>query len=383
MYRHLAILVAVVGWNLSAFAATIEIRTGAIGAGTTAKLSRSLVVAGLNRALGGGMRIDVGPHAMSLRLDTGKLPADAAEVRRAVRVFTAVVTPEATAAQARSYGLLLPTRMQSAQHLVVLIHGMDNERGSFSELAKLLEGRGFRLGYFTYPSDQPIADSAELLGQSMIELRRTFPEMAVDVIGHSMGSIVARGYIEGPAYAGGIDHFILLAPPNHGSKWAGWRWVLEAEEHYGLWRRDPSWRPSWLITDGLGEAGRDMRPDSATLWQWNARPRRDGVKYTIISGRQNPAWRLTADWVGATSNWAPAATRNWWGVRQVRRGLQAASSRLRNIRSDNDGPVTLKSARLEGVDDQVILQADHNALYQSVGGRPPAAWAIIRDRLER
>ena len=52
--------------------------------------------------------------------------------------------------------------------------------------------------------------------------------MRIDVIGHSLGALIARAYIEGPEYIdGGIERLILIAPPNHGTPWARARWLLE------------------------------------------------------------------------------------------------------------------------------------------------------------
>jgi hypothetical protein len=45
--------------------------------------------------------------------------------------------------------------------------------------------------------------------------------------------------------------------------------------------------------------------------------------------------------------------------------------------------VSVESCRLEGVDDFVIVAADHATLYYPVGDRPPAAWDTIRARLNQ
>ena len=48
-----------------------------------------------------------------------------------------------------------------------------------------------------------------------------------------------------------------------------------------------------------------------------------------------------------------------------------------------DGPVSLKSARLKGVSDFVVLPADHAALYLPIDQKTPASWDVIRSRLSR
>jgi hypothetical protein len=43
----------------------------------------------------------------------------------------------------------------------------------------------------------------------------------------------------------------------------------------------------------------------------------------------------------------------------------------------------VRRAKLDGVDDVVIVHADHARLYIGTETEPPAAWDTIRDRLAR
>src|SRR5206468_1219628 len=144
------------------------------------------------------------------------------------------------------------------------------------------------------------------------------------------GGLVARDYLEGDAYAGGVRHLILLGTPNLGSKWATYRIALEAQEHYNLWRHEPTWSPTWMITDGLGEAGRDLKPTSGFLRELNSRPRRVGVAYTIIAGSQQPIYSIGADAVEAATHLIPAKLSDVWGFRQTDRALEHAADKLRS-----------------------------------------------------
>ena len=302
---------------------------------------------------------------------------------RAVRAFTASAAPEATAAQAASYGLWLPERVEEGKPLVVLVHGLDCDRASWGVIRKLLAAEGCQVAYFAYPSDQPIADSASFFGKQLKTFRRAHPRTPITVLAHSMGGLVSRAYIEGDNYAGGVERLIMIAPPNGGSKWAWYRMALEADEHYHLWRHEKRWSPTWVITDGLGEAGRDLRPGSKFLRELNARPRRQGVKYTIIAGSQHPARRMTADCLDSTSRLVPRRASSWWGLRHFKDELEDRADRMRATTSRGDGPVKLRSARLTGVDDFVVVHADHASLYLPNGKLPPAAWEVIRERLAR
>lgn len=346
-------------------------------------LQGSLLVEGLNKALGDGCQVEVTDDAAVIRYDVDHLPQSTDAARAATRTFTAVVAPEATADQLRTVGLMLPTKLDPTKRLVLLVHGLDSDRTKWFRMADLLADAGYQVGWFSYPSDQPIADSAALFAKHYEAMRDIYPTMPVDVLAHSMGSLVTRSYIESDQYVGGVDHLILIGPPNHGSRWAKYRFALELKEHFDLWRHEPDWSPTWMITDGLGEAGRDLKPRSDFIATLNARPRRADVKYTIIAGDRHPGWRITGNTVAAMSHVVPTRAATWWGLRQTVGGINALASAIKDQPSSGDGPVSIKSTKLDGVDDRVVLHADHNALFQPIEGDVPAAWDTIKDRLAR
>jgi hypothetical protein len=135
-----------------------------------------------------------------------------------------------------------------------------------------------------------------------------------------------------------------------------------------------------MFTDGHGEAADDLKPDSKFLTALNDRPRRAGVKYTIVMGDHHVLSRVGE---GAIDVMASCLPRRVWGVRACRAGLERVEARLAEQKCDSDGVVPLASARLAGVADVVQLHADHNTLAMSEGGMPPVAWEVIRDRLGR
>jgi hypothetical protein len=137
-----------------------------------------------------------------------------------------------------------------------------------------------------------------------------------------------------------------------------------------------------LTTDGLGAAGADLKPKSDFLRDLNSLPRRSGVKYTIIAGNQHPAREITAMAIEETATLIPRRASNWWGFRQTKAALESKAGRMRQT-GKSDGPVDVKSCRLRGVDDFVVIASDHEGLYSPVNGGPPASWDVIRDRLSR
>jgi pimeloyl-ACP methyl ester carboxylesterase len=346
-------------------------------------LQGSRFVQAMNQSLGDGCRVSVSDESLVLHFDADKLPADMRSAKKAARVFTTIAAPDATARQMAYYGLWSPDKIDTAKPLVVLVHGLDCDRINWEPMADLLRNEGRQVALFTYPSDQPIAESAVELGNKLAELRAKTPGLSFDLICHSMGGLVARAYVEGDTYNnGGIHRLIMLGTPNRGTNWATYRLALEIDEHFDLWRHEPNWSPSWMITDGLGEAGDDLKPKSDFLKALNAHPRRDGVKYTIIAGNLDPARRMTANCLENTAGWIPNRVSNWWGFRQTKNKLAGSAQRMRE-RGRSDGPVGVSRCKLKGVEDFVIVAADHATLLYPVNGKQPAAWDTIRDRLTR
>jgi pimeloyl-ACP methyl ester carboxylesterase len=282
--------------------------------------------------------------------------------------------------QAKMWGLKLPADFDPDRPLVILIHGLDSDDGVWDGMATLLRGQHYQVGYFGFPSDGPIRDDAARLADEMAALHRAFPRVHVDLVGHSMGALIARAYIEGDRYTHPVDHFVAIGPPNHGSPWTRGRWVLEAHEQYVLWRSNKDYSPIWMFTDGHGEAADDLKPSSEFLKQLNARPRRDGVKYTIVVGDHHVLSRFGQVALGAVEY---HLSDRRWGVRFCRACLDQARLKLANQTCDSDGVVPIDSGRLDGVADVVRLHADHNTLAMAADGQPPAAWETVKARLRQ
>ncbi|HEX8520883.1 MAG TPA: alpha/beta fold hydrolase [Tepidisphaeraceae bacterium] len=344
-------------------------------------LEGSNFVTAVNESLGQGAHIDVNQKALTLSVDPQKLPRNCDSAKHAARVFTENIAPKAYAEQKLLWGLSLPKTIDERRRMVVLVHGLDCNKSNWWSMADLLGKEGYQVAYFTYPSDGPIEESVNLLADEMRALRAKHPNVPLSMIAHSMGGLVARAYVEGERYVGNVNHLIMLGTPNQGSKWAAYRVGLEMREHYELWKSEPKWRLSWMITDGLGEAGRDLKPSSKFLTELNYQPRRAGVHYTIVAGNYNMARRYEADVLDGTANVIPRRARSWWGLRQITSGLHHVADNARQRTGRSDGPVLVKSTQLQGVNDFVLIKADHNSLYIPMDGQEPLAWPTIRDRL--
>jgi pimeloyl-ACP methyl ester carboxylesterase len=109
---------------------------------------------------------------------------------------------------------------------VMLVHGFTGSAATWSKMSTYLRGEKFDTFLVDYSNvDQPIeALSIVLEGEitsAKIDYTNYNMKLAkVDVVGHSMGGLVARHYSHGFAdYDGDIRKLIMVGTPNHGVGW--------------------------------------------------------------------------------------------------------------------------------------------------------------------
>jgi pimeloyl-ACP methyl ester carboxylesterase len=310
---------------------------------------------------------------------TGCTTACGNKVREWVRSSVDYFAPTARQEAALRCGLRMSKEPGEAARLVILIHGLDSTDEFWQDLSPLIEQEGYAVASLVYPNDQPVADSAALFAGEMSRLRAANPRLKADIVAHSMGGILARAYLEGGVYKGGVDRMILLAPPNHGSCYSRFSIVCDLVEHCGHWYNNPDWSWTWMVTDGLGEARNDISPGSPFLLKLNSQPRRCDVRYTIIAGNRSCGWRYAASVV----RWSSVCVPNSEWTKPLDDKLDNWAERLESRSASNDGLVKIENALLPGVDDVVIVPADHTTIACTRNGRPPVAWPVIRERLAR
>ena len=278
---------------------------------------------------------------------------------------------------------------QLGDRVVVLVHGLDELGQVWDDLAPSLAASGHDVVRFNYPDDQAIADSASLLDAALRDMRAA-GVMRVDIVGHSMGGLVARELLTSPKYYAGrseghidrprIGRLVMLATPNQGSSWASLEIVTEVRERVVKWWRSPDRDYHRLFdgtAEGRGEAGRDLLPHSAFLEALNARPNPTGVEITSIAARLADETTVFGWMPVAAMSMVPAS---WTG--RVKQASQTIG----------DGVVSIDSAQLAGVSDFVEVRCNHRSIISSapwfgsakaVECPLPPAIPIILDRLAK
>jgi len=113
--------------------------------------------------------------------------------------------------------------------VVILVHGMGRSSKSWPKMSKALEGAGYHVVPFDYPSTRcAISDSAEYLAQVIHGLEGVDE---INFVCHSMGGLVVRAYTANHS-DDRIRRMVMLAVPNLGAemadivaKWPLYQWV--------------------------------------------------------------------------------------------------------------------------------------------------------------
>lgn len=333
--------------------------------GVAGALSRKLLAETLGPAVG----IEPGDAAVMFRLGPQMPPPDGDLARRLGEL--ADYGRREVERRAR-YGMR-PLRSyrpnDDDRPTICLVHGINSTSGVFVHMIPLLEQAGFGLVVYDFPYNRDLRESSAAFVRDWEALRKAQGEKRPwSIVAHSMGSLLARSYVEGERFAGDVDHLIMLGPVNQGSRLAQVQTLLQWVE--GV--QAVNGRKASLLGhlgDGLGEAADDLLPGSRYLVDLNARPRRAGIDYHILAGdagfltvegRERIDARVAA--IGKTSPLLGNVTRLTLG------DLPARLDELTD--GKGDGCMTVEATRLDGVPDHEILHANHVELIRGPGLYP-------------
>ena len=155
-----------------------------------------------------------------------------------------------------------PPSLQVAQKRpVILLHGLFHNRAVWFLMKQRLEQCGFTVVTVNLPPFEMVETLARKIAETVEETLVSYDAEQVDIVGHSMGGLLARYYIE---FMGGdkrVSHCVLLGTPNAGSK---------------------------LAPFALTPLGRDLMPGSDFLTELNTVQLSTKVNYvTIFSHHDN------------------------------------------------------------------------------------------------
>ena len=258
------------------------------------------------------------------------------------------------------------------RRVVLLIHGLDEPGDIWDDMAPALAAAGHHVVRFDYPNDQRIATSADAFAKALQTLKAR-GVTNIDIVAHSMGGLVARDALtRAEHYAGNadqsddaplpdVDRLLLVGTPNYGSPVAKLRVVAEIREQMlrVFEKGDHDWRVLLgSISDGAGEAGEDLSIGSAFLNELNQRPLPKHVKITCIVGEMAPD----------DSNRLDDLLESEFAQKVLGADAARYAEDVRTLGKElGDGVVPVSSARLEGVEDVVVVHANHRTMLTTLG----------------
>jgi len=167
--------------------------------------------------------------------------------------------------------LRLPGRGDGDQTPVLLLHGLFHNSGCWFVTVQRLRHLGFdEVHTLNLSPREDIDILVERVAQRIEELRHRLGVEKVDLVGHSMGGILARYYVQCQGGAPYVRNCVLLATPHGGSKLAP------------------------FVVTRLGQL---LVPGSAFLTALAARPLPEQVAFTAICSRHD---NMVLPWQNAT-----------------------------------------------------------------------------------
>jgi len=114
-----------------------------------------------------------------------------------------------------------PPEAAAQQPPVILLHGLFQNRSCLFWIQSRLRASGYQhIISINTPPWRDLESLTEVLAKKVDELRIRLKIDKVIMIGHSMGGIIARNYIQNRGGAANVAQLVTLGSPHHGSKLA-------------------------------------------------------------------------------------------------------------------------------------------------------------------
>jgi pimeloyl-ACP methyl ester carboxylesterase len=252
--------------------------------------------------------------------------------------------------------------IDSSRPVVILIHGFNSTPEQNAAIMLPIHEAGFPCGTFSYPNDQSLSMSVQLLSEELRRFARRYPNRRVILVCHSMGGLIARACIENwHDDPGNVSRLVMIAPPNRGTLLAHFAVGTDVWEHWLARKSGSAWRRFRdSVVDGLGEAADDMCPNSPFLNELNSRPLNSHVRYTVLLGTGGCLEEAQVCWMRKC---VCEKLGKCPGAKKTSKEIDAILSDIDElVVGKGDGVVAVKRGRLDGVTDTLVMPFGHMAV---------------------
>jgi pimeloyl-ACP methyl ester carboxylesterase len=114
---------------------------------------------------------------------------------------------------------LVVTDVEAAGTPILLLHGIMDNRSVFTVFRRALRRRGFGVVHAVNHSvfTEDIRTAAHRLGQQVDELRELAGAERIHIVGHSLGGMIARYYVQRMGGSAAVDTLVTLGSPHGGT----------------------------------------------------------------------------------------------------------------------------------------------------------------------
>lgn len=200
-----------------------------------------------------------------------------------------------------------PTEANTVKPPVVLLHGLKRSRYSMRKIEKALSKSGYPTCNINYPTNKLPATELVALIERDIKTCVTDPAQPVNFVTHSMGGIMVRALAESNTSIP-FGRVVMLAPPNQGSE------IVDLHRSSKLFR--------WVMGDVATQLGTDVNSLPLRLG-----PARFDTGVIAGDGFSNPMGLWVFD-------------------------------------EPSDGTVAVRSTRLEGMSDFIVVPYGHTLIMR-------------------
>lgn len=248
---------------------------------------------------------------------------------------------------------------------VLLVPGMLAGDDTMSAIRLSLRSAKVPVAMFRYDSQLGADRVATRLATVLSAEADRLPNRDIVLVTHSMGGVVARCVVESPdCRIKNVSDLIMVAPPNGGTSLAALSGTdvqdllqtFQATELKSIVDKQSLGLINNTLDLFLGNAKKDLSPESELLVRLNACQRNPNIKYSIIAGTNAPIPPLARGIgqlvIGQMIAQNPEAAA---GLKKV----MAAADRDEWIQGLGDGVVSVGSTKLAGVDDHITIPFAH------------------------